>query len=594
MSRIEILPPELAIQIAAGEVVERPASVVKELVENALDAEAKHIRVVIKGAGKELIEVSDNGIGMSRAEVEIAIERHATSKIRTFEDLTKVQTLGFRGEALPSIASVSKMTIETKARDGGGVEGTRLELRGQEVLACTTTGCPVGTRIAARELFYNAPARKKFLKSDAVEVGHIVDHLLALGLGRLDVGFELFVDEKKKFSWIPSSDPNQRLADALGKTLVADALMMEEATPELRLKGWLIHPRQSAHGMQGLYIYLNGRFLRDKVLNHAVVEGYGDFLMKGQYPKAILYLEIDPTKVDVNVHPAKREVRFEKPQVIHQFVAQAVKKALQKEIYSAGSPEKAREQVACSRSVPEPPLTAGGVMLRGGEGRVGVWGHSPKQPTSPRTPICGSDFSGGSLFASGQFSQLKIIGTIASSYILCESPEQKLVLIDQHAAHERIGYEKLKISHKEQRSSSQRLLAPLTWEATPKQAAVLQQNREILIQAGLEVEPFGNNSFVVKSHPAFLPEGEVLHLLEEITEELENLERSNALEVVLDHVFKTMACHQQVRAHDKLSSEELRHLLVEMDEFNATHCPHGRPTYVEVPLNEVAKWFKRT
>lgn len=574
MASIHILPPDLADKIAAGEVVERPASVVKELVENAIDAGATHIRVDIGGGGSGKIQVADNGMGMTLEEAKLAIQRHATSKISTLDDLFCIRTLGFRGEALPSIASVSHFVLETKPRSKETLEGTTVVVRGGELVEARSAGCPEGTRVTVSDLFYNTPARKKFLKSDGVETGHIDDTLVRLALGKMDCAFEFYLGGLKKWIAPVTKEPLQRLKTCLGDRFAEDAFSIMEETPEFKLHGWLLHPRQTASNGQSIYFYLNGRFLRDKVLQHALSEGFSDFLMKGQYPKAVLCLEMNPKLFDVNVHPSKREVRFVQPQIVHQFVAKSVRKGVQKVVY-------------------------GGERTENGEQKT----ENGEPITENREPNIGSRFSALSFQFSdlsspisdlrSQFSDLNVLGAIAQTYILCESSDHKLVLIDQHAAHERIGFEKLKNTLKNKEKMSQRLLVPITWEAIRNQSSLLRSHLDLLAEAGLEVEPFGGETFVVKSAPTLIPEKKIPQLLEKITEELETLETTTAMEKALELVLKTIACHTQVRAHDKLSVEEMTHLLKEMEEYHATHCPHGRPTSVEISLGQIEEWFKR-
>lgn len=614
MSRIRILPPELADKIAAGEVVERPASVVKELVENSLDAGAAQIRVEVLGAGRRLLRVADDGCGMTAEEAQLSVRRHATSKIQNERDLFNITTLGFRGEALPSIAAVSQMTMETKPRGGGGlntggpVEGVRLELRGGEFLNISPAGVPDGTTVSVENLFYNTPARLKFLKSDGVEVGHIENTVLNLALGCEACAFELFVEERQKIFCPAVAEGLARVKSCLGEMFVEDCIEVEEKNPFLQLHGWVLHPRQTSGNTQGIYFYLNGRFLRDRVLQHALCEAYGDFLMKGRTPKAVLFLRMPPEEVDVNVHPSKREVRFRQSQAVHQFVERAVKKVLQREICGMGEegknaePTRGMDSEGTSRSKAAP---VGGGNSRPSEGESGC-GALPTAETVPEetSPSVGSAFFPSFSLRKSflqNFQTLRVIGTLAQTYILCESPDHTLVLIDQHAAHERIGYEKLKKNFSASGNAtasagempSQKLLLPLTWEATPKQAAVLQMHLENLKSLGLVLEPFGGNTFSVSSVPLLLREKQIPNVLEKLAEEFEEHSSTRALEETLNHVLKTIACHAQVRAGDPLSTEECRHLLTEMDEYHATHCPHGRPTFVEISKSEIEKGFKR-
>lgn len=605
MPPIHILPRELADKIAAGEVVERPASVVKELVENALDAGATYIRVDIRKAGRELIQVADNGCGMTLDEAKLSLERHATSKINKLDDLFNIRTLGFRGEALPSIAAVSELTLETKSKSENNLEGALIEARGGEIVQARTTGCPEGTTVAVKNLFFNTPARLKFLKSDGVETGHIEETLIHLALAKLDCGFDFFVDGKQKLSCPVTNDPLVRLKNCLGKLFVEDILPIEEVHPELSLKGWLVHPRQTAKNAQSITFYLNGRFLRDKVLNHALAEGYSDFLMKGQYPKAVLYLEMNPAEVDVNVHPSKREVRFLKPQMVHQFVANGVRRGLYGEgpqttdhgprTFSDVSPVVGPLSVVRS-PLSSPSSSAQNALNRFYQSKPSLATTRPKHAIhfwQKEEPAFFTD-GGTPVAQSGKFHALKVLGAIASTYILCESSDNKLILIDQHAAHERIGFEKLKKNFESKTKQVQRLLMPITWEATRQQASVLNAHLGSLKEAGLEIAPFGGETFVVTAHPVLLPEKAIPGLLEVMAEEFEEMEASGAVKGAIEHVLKTMACHAQVRAKDKLSKEEMEHLLREMDEYHATHCPHGRPTAVEISLGQIERWFKRT
>ncbi len=586
MPPIKILPQQLADKIAAGEVVERPASVVKELMENAIDAGATHIQAAVSKRPSDQIEISDNGCGMSLEEAQLAIQRHATSKLAGEGDLFNIRTLGFRGEALPSIAAVSKMKIWTKAQEAT-LEGAAVQVHGGKVVEASPAASPKGTRVLVQELFYNTPARLKFLKSDGVELGHIEDIFIRLALSNFDCAFDYSVDGVSKISSPVGKDPLQRLQSCLGDDFVANGIAVEERHPELTLKGWLVSPNQTASTANDIHFYLNGRFLRDRMLQHALIAGFGDFLMKGRYPKAVLYLEIDPKEVDVNVHPAKREVRFVKPQGIHEFVSKAIKKALQKK--TENFPDRASEPVSkrhpsiwgfhpqIGGSTLAPPVFVAPTMYGVAPGRF-------SQPARLRDP---------ENFPVFFFKELKVIGSFNDTYILCEASGGKLILIDQHAAHERIGFEKLK-KNLGNKNVAQRLLVPITWEATTKQTALMNSHLEDLQKTGIEIEPFGQNTFVIKAVPALIREAKTKELLEKIAEELEEIGTAQTVGNAIDHVLKTISCHTMVRAQDKLSFEEMRHLLIEMDEYHATHCPHGRPTSVELSLSEIEKWFKRT
>ena len=474
MARIRILPSQLIDKIAAGEVVERPASVVKELVENAIDAGARQITIQIAKAGKELIRVSDDGCGMDAADCRLALERHATSKITDEKDLFAIATLGFRGEALPSIASVSQLTVETKTV--AALSGTRVVLQGGAKIEEREAGCPQGTDIHVARLFYNTPARLKFLKSDGVELGHIEEVVVRLAIGSPEIGFKYCVDGKTKWTAEAAGDPVRRMTQLLPSQWAGDWLELHEENPQLTVRGWIAHPRLNLSQPNHSYFYLNGRFLKDRVLQHALQAGFDDYLMRGRYPVAVLYLKIDPSQVDVNVHPAKREVRFQNSGAVHDFIMRSVRKGLQVQLHGATPPQ-------VSSSIDS--LSPCGRGLGRGEESV------PLPLTPSHQGRENLNLSQSVFFTPGHYQSLRVLGQLAQTYIVCESPQKELVLIDQHAAHERIGYDKLKKMMREQKGAVQHLLVPFTWEVTAKEAALIESRLDLLQQAGLEIEPFG-------------------------------------------------------------------------------------------------------
>ncbi len=611
MTMIKILSNDLIGKIAAGEVVERPASVVKELVENAIDADAREIVVDIESGGKRRIIVIDDGCGMTAEDAKLSVLRHATSKISTDTDLENIHTMGFRGEALPSIAAVSKMTIETKSppleKGGKGgfgpsedISGFKLVLSAGEVVESGEFGCADGTRIVIEELFFNTPARKKFLRGDKTEEGHVIDSLSRLAMAFPDIRFKLTSDGKEKLACLLVGDPRTRLLEVFGATLAASAIQFEEKGSGISIHGFLGTPDTAKQVAQGVYLFVNNRFVRDRLLNHAVSDGYRSLLPRGSYPFAVVMLNLDPERVDVNVHPTKQEVRFDNVGAVHGFVANAVRKAVTRTT---------RQSVVAEVALPEyvaqdfsPANTGRSKDLRYETDKATGDCHVALRTPSATTPS--ADRRNDTQFvASGEAtsrlanarSKYKVIGQLANSFILCEAMDGRLIVIDQHAAHERIGFEKLKKQFAENKIEQQHLLFPEQVELQPKEAAYITEHLEILNQLGIELEPFGGRTFVIKAIPALLSDTNIKELILRLSHELADIGRSTSAEEVTEHILKTMACHRQVRAGQRLSEPEMQALLTQMDEWpNAGHCPHGRPSFVEFGSGEIAKWFKRT
>ena len=573
-------------KIAAGEVVERPASVVKELVENAIDAGAKEISVVIEAGGKERIVVIDDGCGMEPDDVKLSVTRHATSKIATVEDLDSIHTMGFRGEALPSIAAVSKMTIETKPviSPKGGFEtiaGTKLVVAGGRVIESGDFGCPAGTKVLVSDLFFNTPARKKFLRGDKTEEGHVGDTVIRLALAFPEIRFKLTTDGRERLSCLSTDDPRTRLLEVFSSAAASTAVSFEEKGNGIRVHGFLGKPDSSRMVAQGVYIFVNRRYVKDRLLNHAVADGYRSLLPHGSYPFAIVMLDVDPTRVDVNVHPTKQEVRFDNSGAVHNFVAAAVRKVVQKrQCLSVEAPKPALSGVEGCVSQEDVCVIASpkGVAISSEQFSPEFSNLSTYAPTHLRT----------------FFSSLHVIGQLANSYILCEGEGGKFVAIDQHAAHERIGFEKLRMQTSDRRIERQQLLIPEQVELAPREAAYITEHLEQLSGTGLEIEPFGGKTFVIKSVPVLLADTDIKSLILKLARELAEIGKSSGVEELTEHILKTMACHRQVRANHRLSVPEMHALLKEMDQWpNTTLCPHGRPSYIEFSAEDVGRWFKR-
>ncbi len=579
-SRIVKLPPEIAEKIAAGEVVERPISVVKELVENSLDAGATKVEVFIEEGGKKLIKVQDDGIGMNPEEMRISLERHATSKLKSVEDLFAISTLGFRGEALPSMAAISKFTLRSAPRENSSLSGFEIQIEGGKILHEREAGHPPGTSIEVTDLFYNTPARLKFLKSNETEWGHIEDYLTAMAMVFPETQFVAYHNGKEKLRY-SQKDYLARLGEIWGHDVMEGLYSLEETRSGISLKGFIGHPHLSKAYSSHLYTFLNKRHLKDRLLNHAVMAGYKNYLMKDQFPMVVLYLEVPAEFVDVNVHPSKREVRFVQPNVIHQFVAEAIQKKLASAPWAKNAVGAIHELPVRFDNIPTaPPLN-----LRGGQEGMQTWFQQNYQPLKQAQ----SEVQVGKL----PFNTLQVIGQLKGTYILCQT-EEHFVLVDQHAAHERIGFEKLKAAYAQGNMESQTLLLGEALELKEADKELLLSHRESFEKLGLQIEDFGNTTLVVKAIPVLLGRTDVHKLLEDIVDDLKKHERSQKIEERLDDVFATMACHRQIRAGDQLNHFEMRELISQLDEDAKNyHCPHGRPVMVQIPYREIEKWFKR-
>lgn len=581
MSKINLLPEELIGKIAAGEVVERPASIVKELVENSIDSGALEISVDITEGGKGSISVIDDGCGMGAEDMKRSVLRHATSKIISEGDLFNIKTMGFRGEALPSIASVSKFTIESKLK--GEPVGHKMLAAGSKIVEFGESGCPDGTRVLADDIFFNTPARKKFLKSEKTEEGHVVDVMCRLAIANPEIRFKLKADGKDKLSCLSVNDPSARIMEVFGKKLSELTISFKEGADGLCIHGFLGLPESIGMVSQGVYLFINKRFVRDRVINHAVMNGYRSLAPSGSSPFAVIMLDIDPSKVDVNVHPTKQEVRFENSGAIHGFVEMAVRKNIQKKISNF------RSQIS-DVGIQNTNSSAIGSDVGNLEFVIPAKAGIPLMQLDPR--VRGDDMH--KVNDTSFFSRLHLIGQLFDSFILCEDHSGGFIAIDQHAAHERIGFEKLKQQLSGKGIERQRLLIPERIELQPKDGAYISENLELLEGLGLEVEPFGGKTYIIKTVPAVLADIDARALILKIAADLMDLGKESSLETVREKMLMTMACHRQVRANHRLKPDEMASLLKQMDDWpNTKRCPHGRPTYKTFSRSEVSKWFER-
>lgn len=581
---IRILPEIVSNKIAAGEVVERPSSVVKELVENALDAGSTSIIIEIEKGGKSLIRISDNGSGMSRDDAMLSIERYATSKISKDEDLFSINTFGFRGEALPSIASVSRLSLVTKEKTAEA--GTEIKIDGGKVVSVADKGSPSGTAVIVKDLFFNTPARRKFLKSTDTEAGHIADIVASMALGHAEVGFRLIHNGKTVYNLLSASDPALRAEDVLGKDTRNSLYGLGFSSGDISVSGRISSPMVKRSTTRGIYTYVNGRFVRDKVIQHALLDGYASRLIKGEFPVAVIFISLPYDQVDVNVHPAKREVRFADRNKVHDAVKQAVINTLDLlDPYKKTGWEISHNILAGKTSgVSETRVLYEPSGVSGSAYPVYAKTFEEKQSSDIQTD----------LWEKKQFRDLRILGQLHGTYIICESGEG-IFLIDQHAAHERILYEELKTRRKDTKEHpSQKLLIPEVIEFGYREAGIFEKLLPDFFKAGIEVEPFGGNAFAVKSVPIFMDGKDIKSAVTDIVEKIIETGFAPGLEKASDEVLKLVACHGAIRANQNLSDKEIRVLVDQLDGCEMpSHCPHGRPTWISFTINELEKFFKR-
>jgi DNA mismatch repair protein MutL len=586
-AEIQILPDHVIHKIAAGEVVERPVSVVKELVENSLDAGATRIHVALEQGGCKAIRVEDDGHGIAPEQMPLALKRHATSKIRAAEDLFRLNTLGFRGEALPAIASTGDFRLESATQNSDPL-GYAVEVRAGKVGELQETALSRGTRIQLKDLFSTTPARLKFLKRPETEWSHVADFLTAMALHRLDVEWRLEHNGKTSLFCPRADDPKRRILDLFGRETMEVLYPLERQVSGVALRGLIGHPNFSKKSNRHLYVFVNGRLVQDRLINHAIVSGYRGLLMTQQFPMAVLHLEVDPSRVDVNVHPTKREVRFSDSNVIHHLISETIRHRLDQAPWKGEEP---RSESVPAKAQPE------GWSWDEPQERIrnaveDFMARAPRQEIGtiplPRQAELAKQAKVGML----DFQELRLIGQFDATYLVCES-RGSLLLIDQHAAHERIGFEQLKKSFLAGKLAQQSLLTPLTFQMPEGEAAKLRSCLEGLEKFGFAVDEFGENTFVLKAHPTLMKDCDWLALLRELAEELEEQPLAG-LEERIDHVLATMACHRQIRAHHRLADDEMRSLLQQLEGTpRSYHCPHGRPVMVEIASEEIEKWFKR-
>ena len=649
MSRIRLLPEALANKIAAGEVVERPASVVKELMENSLDAGARNLEITIQAGGKRLIRVLDDGEGMTPDDALMAFERHATSKIRRAEDLSRIHTLGFRGEALPTIAGVSRLLMETRAKEER--VGTAVEIAGSRMVGVREIARAVGTTLTVRDLFFNLPARKKFLRADRTELGHVVNVVTQYALAHPEGRFALAGSGSRMFDFQAVDPLRDRLFQVFGADLLGQLVELEEELPlpshsgsprdprsgeNVRIHAFVSKPEVQKPNRQSLYFFVNRRMVRDRILMHALGEAYRRILPDGSFPVALVFIEMPFGEVDVNVHPSKTEVRFRRQSMIHDCLREAVRKALmearpqasfsiQPEGMEVGPPmspgtapdprppawlsRSDRTRVAGTASLP---LTVGEPVPAGLETRSGL--QTPSGPAATddlAAPAPGRDLSPPICAAAALVSReqaeaiqaassitispdhIHPLGQIEDSFIVA-GDRGSLLIIDQHVAHERVLFEKVLRQRGQGRVESQRLLLPLIVELNPRQQMLLDDLTPELNSCGFEVEPFGRRTLAVKALPADLGPSDCSRLLGELLEGLEKEVREVSLERLQEKIAASVACHAAIKVNTHLDRSKMVWLI---DELLKTRypmtCPHGRPVILRYEKKEILKAFKR-
>ena len=602
---ITILPETLTNKIAAGEVVERPASVIKELVENSLDAGATDISLEVSSGGRRRIRIIDNGRGMSREDALLSLERHATSKIRVDSDLDNIMTLGFRGEALPSIASVSRFMLAT--RETNSLEGTEITVEGGRVRDVRSCGMAPGTVISVEQLFFNIPARLKFLKSAETETGHIGDVVSRMAVSRPDVAFSCINDEREMLR-LQRSGLQRRLAQIVGRESSLHLYPVTAGDNYVTISGLISGPSLVRSGTQALFTYINGRFVRDKVVQHAVMQAYRGVIDRGRYPVVALFIELPPGEVDVNVHPTKHEVRFRRQSVVHDAIQSAIEDVLSRSPWLSppmvtGSKAKEKSSQPCRepisvalQSTLELPSQECSAIQYSTNSRAvsSLTVSTAANNETVREPV--TSFQPGPLQSqlTGYFSSLSIIGQFHSEYILCQS-DANLIIIDQHAASERVAYQILKRQCQSGMVESQRLLFPETLELTFSEVELALRFSTNLAEIGFEIEPFGGKTILVSAVPRIVPPNDTVLLIRDILTDLERFGTSTAFNDVLESLLSRIACHSVIRGVHQLENRQIRELLQQMDHTDfAASCPHGRPVSHVVTLAELQKIFKRT
>jgi DNA mismatch repair protein MutL len=635
VSKIRVLPEVLANKIAAGEVVERPASVAKELVENALDSGARRVEVEIAASGRSLVRVADDGEGMTRDDAILAFERHATSKLRTIEDLSAIATFGFRGEALPSIASVSKLTLTTRL--ASEPVGTRIVITGGRLGDVRDVAWPGGTEVAVRDLFFNIPARRKFLKSDATESYHVTNLVTHYALANPEVAFSLVNNGRETLGVSPVASLRERAYQVLGPALVDRLVEVETETNGVTVRGYVSNPQEQRTSREAQYLFVNGRYVRDRLLGRAIADGFRSMMPSGTYPAAVLFVELDPERIDVNVHPAKIEIRFREEPVVRQAVGSAIRDALERatrpvavfpepqhpapapqqfrEVYlgsaRAEQPPPAPERRPAPWEAPPPPAPRAEQPPLEIEYRApapppaAAWASPPpSEPvadaTAPAPAPDPASHRGMPLVAdepdphAGELrGRIRPLGQIRQSFIVA-TDDEGLLLVDQHVAHERILFERFRDARREAAPARQQLLLPETIDLTPAQAVAFERLQPELEAAGFDVLTLSGRTIAISAVPAELPAGDVRTLLAELLDAVESSHGRTSLESVREEIAASLACRAAIKINMPLSDEKMQWLVEELlTTRNPWTCPHGRPVLLRFTIRDIERQFQR-
>ncbi len=608
---IQILPEDLANQIAAGEVVERPASIVKELIENSIDAGADRITIEIEMAGKKSIRISDNGCGMGPEDARLAFERHATSKIKTPTDLEAIRSLGFRGEALPSIASIARVRLSTARK--GDSHGTEIFIEGGGPPQIREIAFAPGTTLEVNQVFYNTPARQKFLKRDGTEAAHITQVVQQQALAHPEIQFSLTHNGRSVLSALPTDQVLYRVAELFGGDLAAELIQVNSDDGQYKLEGYISTPVYTRSHRNTQYCFINSRFVRDKVLLSATQQGYSHLLPKGQHPVLFLFLTMDSTLLDVNVHPAKAEVRFAFQQEVYRFVSNAIRKALEQNDKGI-PPEKdpgfepvprftpdyektgRSSASASSYSVTSPsPAT-----LNKGDWREGL--NAFYQPARMPEAVRNGDVTDRQIdffdlkpqaVSDLVFEEFEPVGQLNHSFIIMQGPKGMLV-VDQHIAHERVLYERFKEAANQKRVEIQDLLFPLAVEFSPAESQALAEHLEALKALGLELEPFGNQGYLLRSVPALLKNHNQEELLREVAGRLTREDKDHTIQNKLDDIMIMMSCRHAIKVNHPMELDQIRKLMHDLQQTRMPYtCPHGRPIALFYDIKDILRKFQR-
>jgi DNA mismatch repair protein MutL len=579
--KIEVLPESISQIIAAGEVIERPASVVKELMENAIDAGSLEITVELKAGGLQLIRVVDNGEGMEQEDVPVAFQRYATSKIKNAEDLYAIHTLGFRGEALPSIAQVSKMTLQTKTPHS--LSGTKVICEGGEIKTISEIGCPIGTEVEVKHLFYNIPVKRKFLKSVRSELRYALNHFLRLSLSHPTISFKFIHDGRTLHEHLKTESPLVRIEAIFGKEIYRHLQPIGFEEGGIWISGFASLPSFSKRNAEGIYFYVNQRFVKDRMIYKAILDAYRHILPSNQFPVVILFINIPPSTVDVNVHPTKAEVKFKDPERVYQGVFAAIRMVLEEGPSRSEemAPGGGRGEWVFQKSV-QPSFFVQETL-------------SPPFSLASRKEECilTVQEGGGIQWEAEKKWPYTVLGQIRGTYILCEG-EGNLIFIDQHAAHERILFEKFKKEYENRSMISEKLLLPILIELSVEESYILESSGEALKGIGFEIEPVGEKLFAIQSIPSFIDQKDPKEIVREILDELSFLEKQGKGKETIHTLLVTLACHSAIRGNFILKKEEMDKLVENLAPFHpTTTCPHGRPIFFVLPLDDLKKQFKR-